>query len=151
MAAGNPNWVKGVSGNAGGRPKGSARYIEALHIEGDAIDPVSGLTGWQRLSKILWETALGSTKHKGIARFWAIDQIQDRCLGKPKEQIESTISFEQLPGSPTEALAGLAAIVPGAAGAGGDIHQDDGGAAGGESPGVLDPKRSPGKTNTGGG
>jgi hypothetical protein len=30
MPAGNPNWVKGVSGNPGGRPKGLAEFREKL-------------------------------------------------------------------------------------------------------------------------
>lgn len=81
--AGNPNWVKGVSGNPGGRPKDSV--TAALRTYALAVDPVTGKTGYTSLAERLIE--LSHSKDPTVA-LRATQYVTDRLDGKPLEAVK---------------------------------------------------------------
>jgi hypothetical protein len=69
---GNPNWVKGVSGNAGGRPKGWA----ALRAAAQKASPLA-------LRTLIHMCRKGES---GAVRVAAAQAIMDRAYGKPEQR-----------------------------------------------------------------
>jgi hypothetical protein len=69
---GNPNWVKGVSGNPGGRPKGWAALRAAA----------------QKASPLALRTLITMAKkgESGAVRVAAAVAIMDRAYGKPEQR-----------------------------------------------------------------
>jgi hypothetical protein len=69
---GNPNWVKGVSGNPGGRPKGWAAVRAAA----------------QRASPLAIRTLIAMAKkgESGAVRIAAAVALLDRAYGKPEQR-----------------------------------------------------------------
>jgi hypothetical protein len=79
-------FVKGESGNPGGRPKKQFSITAMLRERGEEIVNLeTGETRAQRLARIMWEQAEGGDRQ--MAQY-----IVDRQDGKPKERVEHSES-----------------------------------------------------------
>ena len=79
-------FVKGESGNPGGRPKKVNSITAMLRERGDeVVDPATGETRAQRLARVMWEQAERGDRQ--MAQY-----IVDRQDGKPKERVEHSES-----------------------------------------------------------
>ena len=83
--AGNPSWVKGKSGNPGGRSTEKV-FADALRAVSNEIDPKTKRKNLFLIAEKLVECALNGEG-------WAIQQFADRLDGKPAQ--ESTVTFEK--------------------------------------------------------
>jgi len=79
-------FVKGESGNPGGRPKKAYSLTAMLRDAGEkVVDPETGLTRAQQLAETMWAQAEAGDRQ--MAQY-----IVDRMDGKPKERVEHSES-----------------------------------------------------------
>ena len=83
--AGNPSWVKGKSGNPGGRSTEKV-FADALRAVSNEVDPKTKRKNLFLIAEKLVECALNGEG-------WAIQQFADRLDGKPAQ--ESNVTFEK--------------------------------------------------------
>lgn len=82
----NPNWVKGVSGNPKGRPKGSS-MAQKLTAEAKALCQQHSQEAITALIQVM-----NSANAPPNARVAAANSILDRAFGRPTTMVEAKIS-----------------------------------------------------------
>jgi hypothetical protein len=82
-------WVKGQTGNAGGRPK-EKPFADALRMALAEEDPTTKKRRLRVIADKLVESACQGEP-------WAIREVMDRIDGKPTQAIEATLNDEREP------------------------------------------------------
>lgn len=79
MKRGNPNWVKGASGNPKGRPKIPREVLESARaLSMEALETLADV--------------MRDTKATASARVTAAQTILDRAWGKPTQPIDANVN-----------------------------------------------------------
>ena len=79
---GNPNWVKGVSGNPDGRPVKGNSFAEVIRSIGDEI--VDGITNREAIARKIINIALNDKDKRQLE---ASKIVMDRVDGKAVEKV----------------------------------------------------------------
>lgn len=82
-------WVKGQSGNPGGRAKGIERVVREIVAAQKAVDPENGASdGWAQITLRLFELVMG--KHGATPRdsIAAAKLLYERAYGQPKQHVK---------------------------------------------------------------
>jgi hypothetical protein len=106
----NPNWVKGISGNPGGRPS-EKPFTDALRAALNQTDPKLKRKNLLLVAEKLVECAIEGQS-------WAVAQVADRMDGKPHSEstlnVNDNRSLSEL--ADTEIVARIAELRAGRAG-----------------------------------